>query len=607
MTPGGSPGNDDERTFITGGGQSAVVSGPPERLTITATFKDHTLPEGTLIEGFRITRSIGEGGFGIVYLAWDAALERHVAIKEYMPSSLAVRGDTSFGVSVRAEQYRETFEAGLKSFVNEARLLARFDHPALVKVLRFWESNRTAYMAMPYYEGPTLKAALKALNGPATEEQLREWMHPLLAALAVIHREKCYHRDVAPDNILLTASGPLLLDFGAARRVISDMTQALTAVLKPGYAPIEQYGGSMLQGPWTDLYALAGVVHYAITGRPPIPSVERVMHDTMQPLAKTFAGRYGEGFLHAVDAALSLKPQDRPQDVAQFVEMLDQGLEPGHTLRFRGSGFTPLGDGSGHGLATSTLRTTTRSQATVADPPTTIVPTVREGAPARRWQLLASALAAALVMAGGAVWWWKSGGSSPTTPATSPAQESRQSSGGSASPGVTPAPAPAPAREAAATPAPVPSPIPLPAPVPAPVPALAPAPSPTPSMAARDSTPARDAVPTLQAPSARDVLLPKEAPSTKDATIAREPPATSSQRPRTAATTAPPSPPTERPKAVASARPPTESRRASQSEVAAVPPHNAGGRPARCADIVQKSTLEPLSADEVAFLRRECK
>ena len=198
----------------------------------------------------------------------------------------------SSAIVVKSERHLDTFKAGLKSFVNEARLLARFDHPALVKVYRFWEENGTAYMAMPFYEGPTLKTALAGLGHAPSEAQLRAWLTPLLDALTVMHAAQCFHRDIAPDNILLTATGPLLLDFGAARRVIGDMTHALTVVLKPGYAPIEQYGdvASMTQGAWTDIYALACVVYYAITGKTPMSSVERLMDDRLQPLAVEATG-----------------------------------------------------------------------------------------------------------------------------------------------------------------------------------------------------------------------------------------------------------------------------------------------------------------------------
>jgi serine/threonine protein kinase len=286
----------------------------------------HMLPVGTRLREYEITGLIGEGGFGIVYLAEDVALQRRVAVKEYMPSSMASRVAGSETIIVKSERHRETFAAGLKSFVNEARLLARFDHPALVKVYRFWEENGTAYMAMPFYEGPTLKSALAARTEPPDEATLRGLLRPLLDALAVMHSAQCYHRDIAPDNILLTATGPLLLDFGAARRVIGDMTHALTVVLKPGYAPIEQYGdvATMTQGAWTDLYALACVLYFAISGKVPMSSVERLMDDRLEPLATIAAGRYSERFLKAIDAALAVRPQDRPQTDAAFRALLDE-------------------------------------------------------------------------------------------------------------------------------------------------------------------------------------------------------------------------------------------------------------------------------------------
>ena len=309
--------NDDDRTIIR----------PPTQRAAAAPL-GHTLPIGTHLRDYEITGLIGEGGFGIVYLAWDHSLQRKVAIKEYMPAAMASRVAGSSAIVVKSERHLDTFKAGLKSFVNEARLLARFDHPALVKVYRFWEENGTAYMAMPFYQGPTLKTALAGLGHAPSEAQLRAWLTPLLDALTVMHAAQCFHRDIAPDNILLTATGPLLLDFGAARRVIGDMTHALTVVLKPGYAPIEQYGdvASMTQGAWTDIYALACVVYFAITGRTPMSSVERLMDDRLQPLAVEAKGRYGDGFLRAIDAALAVRPQDRPQNAAQFRALLDIDL-----------------------------------------------------------------------------------------------------------------------------------------------------------------------------------------------------------------------------------------------------------------------------------------
>ncbi len=289
------------------------------------------LPLGHRLQEYVIEGLIGEGGFGIVYLARDTQLGRVVALKEYMPSSLATRGG-DHQVSVRSTRHRETFELGLRSFVNEAQLLASFDHPSLVKVYRFWEQNGTAYMVMPYYQGPTLKQWLTENGARPDEGWLLSLLHPLIDALEAMHHERCYHRDIAPDNILLLQQGPaastqpgrpqalrpVLLDFGAARRVISDATQALTVILKSGYAPIEQYAEStsMKQGAWTDVYALSAVLYAAITGRAPVPSVSRMVHDDMVPAAQAGAGHYTPEFLAAIDRGLSVRPDDRPQDMA---------------------------------------------------------------------------------------------------------------------------------------------------------------------------------------------------------------------------------------------------------------------------------------------------
>ena len=220
---------------------------------------------------------------------------------------------------------RETFTLGMRSFVNEAKLLASFDHPALIKVYRFWEENGTAYMVMPYYQGPTFKTWLREQKQPPDEAWLKGMLGPLIDALDVIHADHCYHRDIAPDNILLLGPNkPLLLDFGAARRVIGDATQALTVILKPGYAPIEQYAEvpSMKQGPWTDVYALCAVLYAAILGKAPPPSVGRMMKDDMTPLSQAALGRYSAPFLAAIDAGLTVHPEQRLQNMAALRERL---------------------------------------------------------------------------------------------------------------------------------------------------------------------------------------------------------------------------------------------------------------------------------------------
>ncbi len=278
----------------------------------------NALPVGTRMAEFEVLRVVGEGGFGIVYLVQDHMLQRRVAIKEYMPATLATRGD-GLEVVVKAERDRALFNAGLDGFLQEARMLAQFDHPALLKVYRFWQANGTAYMVMPFSEGTTLKAALTAMGTAPDERWLMALLAPLTEALGVLHAERCYHRDIAPDNIMLLAGSgkPLLLDFGAARMVISDATQALTAILKPGYAPVEQYAEvpGMKQGPWTDVYALCAVVYAAITGTKPPAAVGRTVQDSYVPLVRAAAGRYSAGFLQAIDDGLRVRPDERTESV----------------------------------------------------------------------------------------------------------------------------------------------------------------------------------------------------------------------------------------------------------------------------------------------------
>lgn len=285
----------------------------------------NVLPIGTHLGEFEILDLIGEGGFGIVYLAYDHSLERHVALKEYMPSGLAAR-TTQMAVTVRSQRNADTFTAGLKSFINEAKMLAQFDSPSLVKVHRFWEGNGTAYMVMPFYEGTTLKQALKERRITPTESWIRVLLADLFDAIETIHSVHCLHRDIAPDNILLLKDGrPLLLDFGAARRVIGDLTQRLTVILKPGFAPIEQYANSagLRQGEWTDIYALAAVVYYLISGKAPPAAVARMVHDEMMPATEAGKGRYSPAFLAALDKALAVKPEQRFRSIGEMRRALD--------------------------------------------------------------------------------------------------------------------------------------------------------------------------------------------------------------------------------------------------------------------------------------------
>jgi serine/threonine protein kinase len=288
------------------------------------------LPVGTIVGDFEIREVIGVGGFGIVYRAWERPLERDVALKEFMPTGLVGRG-VSGGVHLRAAAYEDDYILGLRSFRNEARLLARFDHPALVKVFRFWETNATAYMAMPFYKAQTLRQRRQELGAePVTQAWLMQVVESLLGALTEMHRAEVYHRDIAPDNILWCEDQrPVLLDFGAARRVLTDRTQHLTAVLKPQFAPIEQYADSqsMRQGPWTDLFALASTCYFMLTGRPPLPATARVLSDELVPLTQLAPAGFSATVLSALDWAMAVLPQDRPQSAAILRDALRGHVE----------------------------------------------------------------------------------------------------------------------------------------------------------------------------------------------------------------------------------------------------------------------------------------
>ena len=311
-----------------------LATDPAASLTAQPVVHLDALPPGTRLAEFELQGLLGIGGFGLVYRAYDHSLHRSVAIKEYMPSALAAR-PAGQALSIRSSTDQATYQAGLQSFVAEARLLAQFDHPSLVKVYRFWEANNTAYMAMPLYSGVTLKQARAQMVAPPSEEWLRTVLWSILQALQVLHDHNTLHRDVSPDNIFLQDQGPpVLLDLGAARRTIADKSRKHTAILKVSYAPIEQYAQAddLKQGPWTDLYALAAVVYSGLCNEPPPPATARVVRDSMSPVSRVvatvqahFGQAYSPAFVRAISQALALQPSERQQDVHEFVQTM--GLE----------------------------------------------------------------------------------------------------------------------------------------------------------------------------------------------------------------------------------------------------------------------------------------
>lgn len=282
------------------------------------------LPGGYVLNEYRLERVLGGGGFGITYLAHDTHLECRVAIKEYVPKELA-RREAGGAVRPRSEKTVRGFEWGLKRFLLESRALASFHHAGIVRVLRYFQANETAYMVMEYETGEPLQHWLVG-RLPLDRTTLLNIVRPLLDGLEAVHRAGFLHRDIKPGNIYMRADGsPVLLDFGSARRLEMEegqeeaQAQALTAVVTPGFAPAEQYHRHGKQGPWTDLYALAGVMYWMITGKLPIEAFARLREDTMPPAAAIGnVDAFGVGLLNAIDWALNPDESKRPRQVADF-------------------------------------------------------------------------------------------------------------------------------------------------------------------------------------------------------------------------------------------------------------------------------------------------
>ena len=282
------------------------------------------LPIGTELAEYTITGVLGEGGFGIVYRAEDRHLGREVAIKEYLPTAIAGRASDQ-SVRVRSVKDGDAFRSGQQSFLREARMLAKFVDPSLVFVYRVWEERGTAYFSMRLCPGQTLRDVRLAMDDGMAEADIELLLSPILDALEKLHAQDIIHRDVSPDNIIIAPDAPpVLLDLGAARQQIGGMTSSLTSVLKPGYAPIEQYAddGSMKQGPWTDVYALGALIYFLATGRAPLQSVMRVLRDGIKPIGVAGESTYSQRLLDTVRDALAIQPAHRIQNVAALRERL---------------------------------------------------------------------------------------------------------------------------------------------------------------------------------------------------------------------------------------------------------------------------------------------
>lgn len=240
------------------------------------------LQPGTILQGkYLIGRALGQGGFGITYLAWDLNLNIKLAIKEYMPLDLAYRTTSQIEVSVFKKSLTDNFNYGLNKYLEEAQTLAKFnDNPNTVKVRDFFKDNDTGYMVMDFVDGLTLKKYLDNLDEPLSFSKALNIFMPVLDALNEVHREGMLHRDISPDNILISKRGRvILIDFGAARQAVGDKSRSLSVIMKAGYSPEEQYHSMGVQGPWTDIYAVAASIYLAITGQVPPESLSRLSED----------------------------------------------------------------------------------------------------------------------------------------------------------------------------------------------------------------------------------------------------------------------------------------------------------------------------------------
>jgi serine/threonine protein kinase len=280
------------------------------------------LHSGFKLGKYELQAVLGQGGFGITYKAWDGALNRAVAIKEYLPSDVAVRVDGST-VRARSRNDQESFQWGLERFLEEARALARFEATqSIVRVYDYMQDNGTAYMVMALIEGTPLSSVYRR-EAPLSEERLKAIVLPILDGLDDVHAAGFLHRDIKPANILIRPNGsPVLIDFGAARNALGEKSRSITSVFTPGYAPFEQYTSSGKQGPWTDIYALAATLYHGIAGKAPPQATDRIREDPMEPAVRLGAGRYSPQFLASIDRGLEVFENRRPQSIGQWRDML---------------------------------------------------------------------------------------------------------------------------------------------------------------------------------------------------------------------------------------------------------------------------------------------
>lgn len=293
------------------------------------TIPPHHLAPFVILEGkYLVGKAIGEGGFGITYIGMDLNLEMRVAIKEYYPNGCAIRdtSNNSYTVQSYSGEAQTFFETGREKFINEAKILAKcIELPEIVTVKDFFKENHTAYIVMEYLDGETLKAYLKERGGRISVSKTLEMMRPLIRSLGQVHKMNLIHRDISPDNIMLTKDGSVkILDFGGARDFVSSGGKSLSIMLKPGYAPEEQYRTHGEQGPWTDVYALCATMYRCITGQIPPESMERTYQDQLRPISY-FQPDCPPQVEYAIRKGLAVYKNERLQSMEELYDCLYNG------------------------------------------------------------------------------------------------------------------------------------------------------------------------------------------------------------------------------------------------------------------------------------------
>lgn len=278
------------------------------------------LKPGTILNGkYIVGRVLGQGGFGVTYIAQDYETKDRVAIKEYMPEEFATRTTGTYAVSVYSGDKQENFEFGKEKFLGEARTLAEFSgNKSICAVYRYFEENGTAYLVMEYIDGIGLDKYVKDKGGKLSIEETKKFLLPIMDALSLVHSKGIVHRDIAPDNIMITKDGTAkLIDFGAARYSIGEKTRSLDVILKHGFAPVEQYSRHGKQGSFTDVYALGATFYYLLTGKLPPDSIDRMGNDNIAD-PSALGAKLSIEEEDAIMKALSVDASGRFHTMAEF-------------------------------------------------------------------------------------------------------------------------------------------------------------------------------------------------------------------------------------------------------------------------------------------------